>query len=69
MEQRESRATAVVGRGIFRDERMKTDIGIWNIDQKCRAGRKLDVTNRLETEEMLEEVLVKNPDMLCADSR
>ncbi len=43
---------------------MKTDVGIWNIDQKCRAGRKLDVADRLETEEMLEEVLVKNPDML-----
>ena len=43
---------------------MKTDIGIWNIDQECWAGRKLDVTDRLETEKMLEDVLVKNPDML-----
>ena len=43
---------------------MKTDIGIWNIDRECRAGRKLDVTDRFETEEMLEDLLVKNPDML-----
>ena len=43
---------------------MKTDIGIWTIDQERRGGRKLDVTDRFETEEMLEDVLVKNPDML-----
>ena len=43
---------------------MKADIGIWSIDQEYRAGDKLDVTDRFETEEMLEDVLVKNPDML-----
>ena len=58
------RAAAAVGCENFRGERMKTDIGIWNIDQENRAGRKLDVNDRFETEEMLEEVLVKNPDML-----
>ena len=43
---------------------MKTDIGIWEIDPSSRAGTKLRLTERVETEEMLEAVLVANPDML-----
>ena len=43
---------------------MKTDIGIWEIDRASRAGTKLGLTERVETEEMLEAVLVANPDML-----
>ena len=43
---------------------MKTDIGIWQIDPTSQAGSKLDLTERVETEEMLEAVLVANPEML-----
>lgn len=43
---------------------MKTDIGIWEIDRKSQAGTKLDLATRIETEEMLEAVLVANPEML-----
>ncbi len=48
---------------------MKTDIGIWQIDPTSRAGSKLDLTERVETEEMLEAVLVANPDMLMRGLR
>ena len=43
---------------------MKTDIGIWQIDPTSQAGNKLALAGRVETEEMLEAVLVANPDML-----
>ena len=43
---------------------MKTDIGIWRIDRASRAATKLDLAKRVETEEMLEAVLVANPNML-----
>lgn len=43
---------------------MKTDIGIWEIDRASRAGTKLGLAARVETEEMLEAVLVENPGML-----
>ena len=43
---------------------MKTDIGIWQIDPSSQAGVKLALAERIETEEMLEAVLVTNPDML-----
>ena len=43
---------------------MKTDIGIWEIDRTSQAGTKLDLAERIETEEMLEAVLVANPEML-----
>ena len=42
---------------------MKTDIGIWEIDRASRAGTKLGLAPRIETEEMLEAVLVANPNM------
>ena len=45
---------------------MKTDIGIWKIDRNSRAGTKLRLTERVETEEMLEAVLVANPDLLMS---
>ena len=45
---------------------MKTDIGIWEIDPTSRAGTKLRLTERVETEKMLEAVLVANPDMLMS---
>lgn len=48
---------------------MKTDIGIWEIDRKSRAGTKLGFAERVETEEMLEDVLVANPDMLMRGLR
>ena len=43
---------------------MKTDIGIWKIDRESRAGSKLDLADRIETEEMLEDILVANPNAL-----
>ena len=43
---------------------MKTDIGIWEIDRTSQAGTKLDLAARIETEDMLEAVLVANPEML-----
>ena len=43
---------------------MKTDIGIRQIDPSSQAGVKLALAERVETEEMLEAVLVANPDML-----
>ena len=43
---------------------MKTDIGIWQIDPTSQAGSKLDLAERVETEETLEGVLVANPEML-----
>ena len=43
---------------------MKTEFGIWTIDRESGCGSKLDVTERFETEEMLEDILMENPDML-----
>ena len=43
---------------------MKTDFGIWQIDSTSQAGSKLDLAERVETEETLETVLVANPEML-----
>ena len=43
---------------------MKTEIVIWEIDRASRAGTKLDLAKRVETEEMLEAVLVANPNIL-----
>ena len=43
---------------------MKTDIGIWKIDRESRAGSKLDLADRIETEQLLEDVLVANPNVL-----
>lgn len=43
---------------------MKTDIGIWKIDRESRSGRKLDPADRIETEQMLEDLLVANPNIL-----
>ena len=43
---------------------MNTEIGIWEIDRASRAGTKLGTAERVETEEMLEAVLVANPNML-----
>ena len=43
---------------------MKTDIGIWEIDRGSQAGTELGLAERVETEEMLEAVLVANPNML-----
>ena len=50
--------------GHLREDRMKTDIGIWQIDRTSRDGTKLGLAERVETEEMLEAVLVANPNML-----
>lgn len=43
---------------------MKTDIGIWEIDRASGSGTKLGFAEQVETEEMLEAVLVENPGML-----
>lgn len=43
---------------------MSTDIGIWEIDRKSSDATKLDPTDRIESEKMLEDVLVANPNML-----
>ncbi len=45
---------------------MKTDIGIWKIDRESRAGSKLDLADRIETEKMLEDILVANPNALMS---
>ncbi len=45
---------------------MNPDIGIWQIDPTSKDGRKLDLTERMETEEMLEAVLVANPEILMS---
>ena len=45
---------------------MNPDIRIWEIDRSSRAGTKLRLIERVETEEMLEAVLVANPDMLMS---
>ena len=45
---------------------MKTDIGIWKIDRESRAGSKLDLADRIETEQMLEDVVVANPNVLIS---
>ena len=43
---------------------MRTDIGMWEIDRASRAGTKLGPAEQVETEEVLEDVLVENPNML-----
>ena len=48
---------------------MKTDIGIWEIDRASRVGTQLGLAERVETEEMLEDVLVANPNMLMRGLR
>lgn len=40
------------------------EIGIWEIDRESRAVAQLGVAELVETEQMLEDVLVANPDML-----
>ena len=47
-----------------REDRMKTDIGIWEIDRESRAANKLGLAKRVVTEDLLEAVLVANPNML-----
>ena len=48
---------------------MKPDIGIWTLDPTTPAGTKLRVTDRVETEEALETILVASPDMLMSALR
>ena len=43
---------------------MKTDIGIWRIDRESRSGNKLDLADQIETEKILEDFVVANPEML-----
>ena len=43
---------------------MSTDIGIWKIDRESSVATKLDPADRMETEKMLEDVVVANPNML-----
>ena len=43
---------------------MSDDIRIWEIDDSSKAAIPVETTNRMETENLLEEVLVRNPDML-----
>ena len=43
---------------------MKDDIRIWEIDGSSKAAKPVESTNRMETENSLEEVLVRNPDLL-----
>ena len=45
---------------------MVTDIEVWEIDRKSRSGTMLGVADQLETEKMLEDVLVANPAMLMS---
>ena len=43
---------------------MSDDIRIWEIDDSSKAANPVESTNRMETENLLEELLVRNPDML-----
>ena len=43
---------------------MTNDIRIWEMDDSSKAASPLESTNRMETEQSLEEVLVRNPDVL-----
>ena len=50
-------------RGI-QGEDMNDDIRIWEINDSSKAATLVETTNRMETENALEELLVRNPDML-----
>lgn len=43
---------------------MNADVKIWEIDSSSRVAEHVESTNRMETEGLLEDVLVRNPDML-----
>ena len=43
---------------------MNDDIRIWEIDDSSKAATPVESTNGMETERSLEDVLVRNPDML-----
>ena len=43
---------------------MNDDIRIWEIDGSSKSATSVESTNRMETEDSLEELLVRNPDML-----
>ena len=43
---------------------MNDDIRIWEIDDSSKAAKPVESTHRTETEQLLEGVLVRNPDML-----
>ena len=43
---------------------MRDDIRIWEIDGSSQAAEPLDSASRMETERSLEDVLVRNPEML-----
>ena len=43
---------------------MTNDIRIWALDGSSKAVEPLESTNRIETEQLLEEVLIRNPNML-----
>ena len=45
---------------------MKDEFRIWQLDGSSQAALPLESTNRMETERSLEEVLVRNPDMLMS---
>ena len=46
---------------------MANAIRIWEIDDSSKAASPLKATDRMETEDSLEEVLVQNPDVLMPD--
>lgn len=43
---------------------MKDDIKIWEIDGSSKPAELVESSNRMQTERFLEDVLVRNPDML-----
>ena len=43
---------------------MNDDIRIWEVDDPSKAAKPVESTNRMETEALLEGLLVRNPDML-----
>ena len=45
---------------------MSTEIGVWEIGQASSDATKLDAADRMETEEMLEDILTANPNMLLS---
>jgi len=48
----------------MQDGKMNDELRMWEIDTSSNAAKPLESANRMETEQSLEELLVRNPEML-----
>ena len=48
----------------MQDGKMNDELRMWEIDTSSNAAKPLESTNRMETEQSLEDLLVRNPEML-----